>query len=380
MKILCCKTADFGGANYLIERYYQWLKRQGIYAESIIVKDNIWPQEKHFDMVVIPCYAMNDVYALKKKGYTIDRMLLWDMGAGCFQDGYYNPTHTTGIKGMLTGVLRRQAQRALECVTERNALIFTDVIGRYNTYKEERYTYAEFENENLAPIGIPFEAEYQSRKRTESLKVCWVGRVALDFKYIPLIRAMRDLDEYCKRTGAKVVFSVVGTGDALELLKNDVKTISYPVEFIEFVEYGKLHAFFETQDLAFVMGTSALDAARSSCPAVVVTSIRPKIDPEDAYYRWIYESKGYSLSEFPGLDKISHQVMKSFDEIMSEFFSQDDIGKKCFEYAKIYDEDIVFQKLLNRKLPEKIDKALWKHIRKYYYLKRMIRLYTSGKH
>ena len=377
MKILLCKTADFGGANYLIERYYQWLKRQGIYAESIIVKDNIWPKEKQFDIAVLPCYVMNDIYALKKKGYTIDRVVLWDMGAGCFQDGYYNPAHTTGIKGILTGFLRREAEKALQCVTDRNALVFTDVIGRYNTYKKDSYTHAEFENENLIPIGIPFETEYQRKERTEVIKACWVGRVAMDFKYIPLMKAMRDLDSYCKSTGVKVVFSIVGTGDAIQQVKSDVKSISYPVEYIEFLEYEKLHDFFVTQDMAFGMGTSALDAAKSGCPAVIVTQIRPHIDPEESYYRWVYESKGYSMGEYPGLDRISHQVMKSFEELMSEFIAQEDIGKKCYEHAKRYDENIVFQKLLDREPPKKIDKSMWKHIRRYYYIKRLTRLYCK---
>ena len=97
IKILIIKTHVFGGANYLLDRFLNWLKKESFQVECRVIADSVMPISKHFELAVLPCYKMDDVYYLRKKGIKIERVLLWDMGMGCFQDGYFNPYNTKGV-------------------------------------------------------------------------------------------------------------------------------------------------------------------------------------------------------------------------------------------------------------------------------------------
>ena len=125
------------------------------------------------------------------------------------------------------------------------------------------------------------------------------------------------------------------------------------------------------------MGTSALDAARNSCATVVLTPVRYGLDKGKCYYRWIDESKGYSLGEYPGLDDNTHQIKREFDDIFDEFLSKEDIAEKCYQYTHRFDENIVFKKIFSRGMPNKIDKIFLRRIRFFYYYKKMISIYVK---
>lgn len=376
---MICKAATFGGANYLLDRCYKWLKKQNISVEQSILSEGVLPPKTHYDIAILPSYVMDDIYALRKQGYIIERILTWIMGMGCFQDGYFNPMHNSGIKGFLTKLLSVEAEKALRKISLMNSICFTDVVGRYNTYRKLRYADENFESDNLIPIGITVPYQNKCIPEHSFNKLCWVGRVAYDFKYIPLVKVLNDVENYCRTTETSIIFTIVGNGDALQHVKSLSQNLSYHIEFIEFLPYSELDAFFEKQDIAFVMGTSALDAARNYCPAVVVSPVRPGIDREDVKYRWIFESKGYSLGEYPELNIITNQVQKDFDIIVSEYNQCGDIDERCYEYAKMFDEDMAFGKLLQREWPEKIDKGLWRHIKRYYYIKQLMRTYLKAK-
>lgn len=378
MKILICKNDEFGGANYLLERLYLWMKKNDYDVEKCIVCKKIYPIPGVYDLAVMPAYIHDEVYSLKKRNVEVRSVLMWIMGMGSFQDCYYNPQNTTGIKGVVTRIIAKESEKALRTITGLNSICFTDVVGRYNTYKNDVYVDELFENDKLIPIGISLSNKETHQMKSEKLRMCWVGRVSYDFKFIPLKKVLYDTNEYCKLHSIKAKFTVVGDGDASAEIKNILSKMDIETEYIPFIEYSALDDFFSIQDIAFVMGTSALDAARNNCPAVVVTPVRLGIDKELVYYRWIYESKGYSLGEYPGFDKSTNQIMKNLDEIMDEYLNNDDIPIMCRKYSEQFDENVVFKKLLN--IPTKpINNRLKKHIFRFYVWHKFTRLYLKLK-
>lgn len=378
IQILICKSDIFGGANYLLDRLYKWLHRNNYEVEQCILTRHLIPEKKNYSIAILPSYIYDDIYVLSRMGIKVDRVLLWIMGMGCFQDGYYNPANTKGIKGFITKIIAKEAESALADITKHRSICFTDVVGRYNTYKDIRYADEKIDNDYLIPIGITTH-KYKKHEKIEGvLKACWVGRVTHDFKFIPLKHILTDLEAYRKTHNLKVCFTVVGDGDAIGDVKHLINGMSYDVKYIPFLKYDDLDDFFMKQDIAFVMGTSALDAARNSCPAVIVTPVREGIDEEKVFYRWIYDSKGYSLGEYPGWDEKTGQVRKNLNNILAEFYSANFISKKCWEYTKQFDENRVFEKLLNC-APLPMDRGLWKHIKIFYLWRIFIRKYSMLK-
>lgn len=376
LHVLVLKTATLGGANYLIDRFYQWLIKNGIFAQQAIISEGIWPDNKNWDLLIAPSYAIYDAYTLKLHGYKIYNMILWVMGMGCFQDGYYNPMHVRGIKGFINKILQKEAENTLHMLKKGHGICFTDTVGRYHTFREKINCDDNYENYDLIPIAVNIPSMCLTQ-RHEILKVCWLGRVDFDFKFIPLKDILINFETYVKHNDARIEFTIVGSGTAVESVKELVKTFSYKVEMIEYIEYEQLDSFFRQQDLTFAMGTSALDAARNGCATVVVTPVRPNIDSPNVKYRWIFESKGYSLGEYPGLDVTTGQIRKDFVQIMNEYLQDMSLDEKCYRYTQEYDEDHVFKKLLNGELAIPIDRKMWIHIRRYYWIKKMLKMYSK---
>lgn len=375
LRILVIETHKNGGASLLLDRLFLWLENNNYNVDKRIISINLFPNHQEYELAILPCYVFDDILLLKKKGVKVKRILLWDMGMGCFQDGYYNPYNTRGLKGFLTSIIQTEAEKALKIFSESKSLCFTDIVGRYNTYKNLKFIDEQYENHNIIPIGIKVPEFVKKSPNGKYINVCWVGRIAYDFKYIPLLKSIRDLDEYARHNCVNIKFTIVGNGDALSQLKYEVKSVSYDIEFIDEIEYNNLDKFFITQDIAFAMGTSALDAARNSLATVVVTPIRTGIDKPECFYRWIYESKGYSLGEYPGLDSITGQTKMNLCEIMKEFMQDPFINQKCYKYANKFNEDVVFKKIFDRGLPNLIDKKTMKCIIRFSIYKRLINKY-----
>ena len=125
----------------------------------------------------------------------------------------------------------------------------------------------------------------------------------------------------------------------------------------------------ENVDLLIAMGTSALDGAKNGCPTVIITPVRAA-DPEKVHYRWIYDSKGCSLGEYPDIDLKTGQRRVEFGKIMEEFFADANVSDKSFEYAGRFDQEKVFAELMRRELPGEIDREMWVHAKRFQKMKK----------
>lgn len=379
MNILICKQGLFGGTDNLLERYYIWLRKEEINAVIADCRNGIYPSKKiKYDLVLLPSSQMGDLFLLKKKGYQIERMLVWILGMGAFRDSYYNSCQEgNAIKKYLNNYLLEKANDALECIWMSNSIIFTDEVGAYNTFRTVKIDYKSKINDILIPIAISVPDKLLKQNYTNNkqvVRLSWIGRVSNDFKKIPIKHIIEDIENYVKESGVMISLTVVGDGDALSEIKEYAGNRNYQINFISNIAYDRLDEFITTQvDLLIAMGTSALDGAKTGCPTIVINPIR-ETDPNNVYYRWIHESEGYSLGEFPGME--IQQEKKTFEQIMEEYFEIKDLNLEAYNYAKEFELNYVFHKLNNRTLPDKINEKIWGHLKFFYRLvktKKMIK-------
>lgn len=371
MKIVICKQNLYGGTDKLLERLGTWLKQKNYVVEVLGEFNEI--SEKKFDLALVPSSQMGDLWKLKKRGISVDRILVWILGIGAFHESYYNEMHDVGLKKVPIKLLKKESNSTLKWLYEHGAIIFTDEVGAYNTFRNCEENYKDNLDESLIPIAIEINQQQNilEKNKRNIINIAWVGRVSKDFKYIPLQKLIEDIDSWKLKYEKEVKLTIIGTGDAINEIREKCSKLKFSIEFIKEIEYEKLGEYIrENVDLLVAMGTSALDGAKIGCPTIVITPVREG-DPLEVYYRWIYESRGYSLGEFPGIDIETKQIRKSFDEIMSEYLSDNKHGQQSYEYAQTFEINNVFQKLIDRKQPLLLDKKMWHHIKVFYYLKKM---------
>lgn len=374
MKILICRQGLFGGTDKLLDRLYDWLKAENYMVETYCSgkteRDRL---RQSYELAVIPSSQLGDLYELSSSGIQIKRVLMWIMGMGAFSDSYYNYPATNFFDKTLQVLYKKEAEATLKWLLRKKAVVFTDSIGIYNTFKAFHLEYSDTYQDSIVPIAVkvPHNKTYPVRDvRKKPMRISWIGRVSADFKEIPVRHLLQDIDILTQTQNAEVELTIVGDGDALGRIKKEAEKVSYRVNFIENIPYEKLDEYIlGNVDLLIAMGTSALDGAKIGCPVIIITPVRAA-DPERVHYRWIYDSKGYSLGEYPDIDMETGQRRCEFHEIMKEFITQANISDRSFEYAGEFDQEKVFVKLMQRELPGEIDREMWAHIKKFHEMKK----------
>lgn len=367
MNILICCSGVFGGTDLLLERYYEWLKKKNINVQKVTLSKEDWVKregEKNFDIVVLPSSQMHDLLKIRKLGYHFSRILIWIMGMGAFRDSYFNQERNHGVERIINAVLRRNADKMLRMLYETRSICFTDEVGMENTFAGTNINYAQNREDNLIPIAIkvPDKFLWDEKKLESEIRVGWIGRVSKDFKLIPILQLMRDIEKCQHEKETAFSLTIVGAGDGLEEAKQEAKGKDFSIQFVDAIAYENIGAFLkENVDIFVGMGTSVLDSAKNGCPSVVITPVRES-DKKEVYYRWIFESKGFSLGEYPSIEVGPEQVKKEFAQIYSEYELQTELGRSSYEYALNFDENMVFTRLLNRQLPEIISIKMWRQI------------------
>lgn len=371
MDILVCRQGLFGGTDKLLGRLYEWLCGNNYSADSFcLTEEEAKPLKKQYDLIILPSSQLGDISVLTKKGINIKRMLVWIMGMGAFSDSYYTYPPNSIFDKLLCSMYRNESIETLKWLIRNKAIVFTDSVGIYNTIRTSNVSSSAELKENIVPIAIECLENNEwilnrLNKREDKIRISWVGRVAKDFKEIPILHLIDDIGKYVENGNATIVLTIVGDGDAIDSVKQRAARANFQIDFIDNIPYEKLNAYFvENVDLLVAMGTSALDGAKIGCPTVVITPVR-KNDPERVEYRWIYDSVGFSLGEFPDIDIETGQPRDSFAQIMEEYQEETNISERCFSYAYEFDTNVVFNALMNRELPEQIDSEMSIHIDRF---------------
>ncbi|MEZ8631946.1 hypothetical protein AB6D56_15470 [Vibrio lentus] len=191
-------------------------------------------------------------------------------------------------------LLRRGKLRSLlRILVENDSISFMDL---ENKIKTEIQIKERIERDIYLPIITSADCnakfEYRQNIKSDILNCLFVGRMD-SYKvelFIYTIKQIALLDR-------KFHFTVIGNGDSItKVLRtlDSADNISY--YHIKEVEKLELFDIIRNQNVAFGMGTSALDSASQGIPTVMLDYSYVKIDMYDNF-RFIYESEGYTLAK-----------------------------------------------------------------------------------
>lgn len=373
MKILIIYQGLFGGSDLLFSKLSKWCKKEGY------VVTDYYPDRKYdfrgeiFDLTVLTASQMDCLYITKKNGAKISRILIWILGMGMFQEAYFNPSRSKGAEFLLNKYLLYKSNSLVRKLNRKRALCYTDLVGMGRTLNEAGIDFGDDFEKNIIPIAINIPPiPIYKEKCEEVIHFGWVGRVSRDFKLIPLLDLMDNLNNISKTEN--IDLTIVGDGDAIKEIDERRGKMRYEIKIIKHIDYNNLGDFIrDNMDVLVAMGTSALDGGKVGVPTLVISPVR-ETDLCNVTYRWLHESKGYSLGEYPGINISVNQVKKNFKEVYSDFVEKyDGLGKRSYDYTLQFEEDKIFHKLMSVN-SQIINSFIWRDIRFFYLLKKMKRM------
>lgn len=175
---------------------------------------------------------------------------------------------------------------------------------------------------------------------SNSINLVWLGRLEIGFKSIPLIKLIEDL----KRIDfdMNINFTIIGSGNGEDLIIETTKEI----DGINFVfkgtmEGNELRNCLLQNDIAFAMGTSALHTASLGIPTVLLDCSFTAM-PDDYLYRWVFETKDYSLGYI--VDSNPYSIPQENKHNLHNMISRDDLVE-CSRLCKKYVDEVYSKEL-----------------------------------
>ena len=214
------------------------------------------------------------------------------------------------------------------------SLFFMDDTGLFNLKKHFGITLRKPDFLPI-PVIVPSENIYSKRTRTpdNTIHLTYIGR-SVKWKMMPLQKILEDCVKISKTK--KIRFSIVVDSRAEFNRYINIDEFNTNPNLIVRIEENMppsaINEFLlQNSDLHFAMGTAALDAAKLGIPTILVDySDRPF--PKGYQYRWIYETKNYSLGK--NLDKMRVDEGVSMDRILEVL--SDDKGQLQVHSHKSY--------------------------------------------
>lgn len=361
--VLLQNIDSVGGTNLLLNKYSSWMRKnkncnvlefKGNLKEDVL-KDVEW------DLVVLPTSQIDTLMKLKFKSVKFNKILIWSLGHNAFTEAFISGRIVTYNENIIYKIINKFKTLFLNKLIERNSIIFSDEVSL-----NSEINILNLNNQNLEdlifPIIINKEKRLYFQNQTlnkKNIRCTWTGRVDKDFKLIIILKLISELKNITKDINIK--FNLIGTGDSIDIVIEELKHSGIEYEHIEFIPYKELHQeIIKITDISFSMGTSSLDTAKVAIPTVVLQPLR---ENQDIYsldtYRWIYESKGFSLGEFANKKTIPMQINKSIKEIINDYLNDEKLADKCFKYCEFFYIDNVLNKLYQSKKPKRMDTTLW---------------------
>lgn len=353
MKVLFLKQKLFGGTNVVLDRAIEFVKKSGVHVfefENNEVNLNI-----KYDVVIMPTSEIFCFLKLKMKGLANKKIIIWSMGHGAFNAGFFNKKAT---ESHFFEILKILPKKFLHKLVESKSIIFTDAIGLHEDLSLYGINLNNVFDDLIVPIPIKnkntnnYNKLLKAKKSSEPYNLLWLGRVSYDFKLKPLIDLIKELNA----ADGKIVnkFYVIGSGDGSEYFKRYIKSnnIYFDIEIINHIENSKLEEFIieKNVDIGFCMGASSLDVANCNIPVVIVNPCPFDSVNVDNKYRFIYRSYGLSLGEFSSKIIDANENNISMDEVL--YYIRKDglqlINEKTNNYLKEFSEEVVAKKIFDR--------------------------------
>jgi hypothetical protein len=277
------------------------------------------------------------------------------MGILAFQGGFYNQLNNSLAHKIFNFPLRVLANKLLSSLLADRAVIFTDEVAMNSDIQDLKYIPSDV-NDLIFPVPIDVKCVapsyvFQARPR----RFMWIGRVDNDFKILPLLRIIRDVSSAQKRgvLNGELEFTIIGSGNSDDLLQKAITLTAG----IKFIWKGKVplselpDLLTKNVDVLIAMGTSALEGARSGIPTVIVQPFSHQEQEPEFAYRWIHQTVGHSLGEFPWVQLKPAQPKCNFDSLWGAA-TLDELSLKSFAFSQKFNSDDVFSKLVARPLPK----------------------------
>lgn len=352
LKVGILYQSGCGGTNFLLEKLSHWMSGNNI---DLIEVERAKKNKIVLDYIILPTSEISSIFPHILQGLKFKDYIIWSMGHGAYRAAFINERilKKNKIINFVFRVVISIADIFLRKLLKNKRIIFTDYvglshdIGNIGSYKQYQ--------DLVFPIVIE-RSDLIHQKKTP-LRFGWVGRIDYDFKVGPLVNLLHDLNQL-HRNGIIYVneFSIIGDGNAMELINDEIKKLSFSVELLGFVPNEKLSMEINKKmDVLFAMGTSVLEGAKISLPSIIVNPFSLG-SSEQSGYRWVYDSIGYSLGEFSLGDIFPIQRKIKLDVILNELmqFGYDYHSNKSYEYVESFYPETVFEalaQLINIKRP-----------------------------
>jgi glycosyltransferase involved in cell wall biosynthesis len=329
----------FGGTDRIFDDLHHWLTERN-YKVSVL-NDLKLHHFNEVELIILPTSELHWLWVNRGKINKNCKVMVWCMGHDSLQACFYNSSLQSVVYEIVFSYLYRFFIKKL---ISRKIFVYTDIVGEnldLNNLKKDLVK----ESANVLPIPISIPEVQPLTIFDEVNSFFWVGRIDKDFKVWSLLELLDELDLWVLKNNRNVKFYIIGDGDGLYLIDTD--KYSFEITTLGNLLYSELEYRIKNEaSLVFAMGTSALEGARFSTATIVVNPLRE--GEKNVTYRWVYDSLGCSLGEFKGCHVYPLQKIMALDLMLNDFLCDPfTYSSKSYEYSKIFDRNIVYDKLLN---------------------------------
>ncbi len=363
--IFFCPSKEIGGTEVLFSRIALYMAdHQLTYKVKILDHINgvltklcsvnhkveiIYTIPEVLDEVIIftPAKCLHFLYEILAERKVNAKICIWQLGNGGLAETLFLPlwfkfkfslNNYKKVRMLLALIFSTSFKHAkvfIKNLLEAKALVFTDFIGALETFKDlnlkDKYTKVI----EILPIFVSSESNSYLQNQApnrEELNVGWLGRISKDFKIYSLLFTIENIIAQYYTQLKCLNFHIIGDGDAQYLMENFKieKEAIYPNLKINL--YGALSnkesidLILSTSDIVIGMGTASLDVAKHGMPSIIINPITTKEEYKLISYRWLFESKGFSLGEFQNNIKLPDQINHSDISILIDSFMKDRKG------------------------------------------------------
>lgn len=245
-----------------------------------------------------------------------------------FKNKFMQKLVTTGFRYFIYFYDRK----AIQIFNDKKSIYFMD--GE-NYIKTKELLYIDIKDVVYLPLVIEnienIKQNYIPNK--DILNCIWIGRIG-DFKVHILFYTLQKLNEIARSYSKNIVFTVIGTGEYLNHLKEATSSFkNINIKYIDYIDPRDLKKFLIDMDIGFAMGTAALDFAKYGVPTVLLDFAYEEIT-QDYRFDWLYNTKNFTLGRQITNALCAKNNTSLKDIIVSLEDSYQLLSQKSFEYIK----------------------------------------------
>jgi len=301
-------------------------------------------------------HQLYEILAERESNYFIS---IWQLGSGGLSETLFLPlwlkfkfqghlyTALKVIFGLLFFNAYKQARKALSAFVEQNAIMFTDLVGSCDTFGDLNMQDSITKEIKIIPIFVDGQINRYAEKLgggdlyKTKLRIGWLGRISSDFKIFSLTHAITSVINAYHDQVNSLEFHVVGNGDAMAELERLKVDMEQRFSNVKFVFYGfrenseSIEILLGNIDLAIGMGTSSLDLGKFGIPTIIISPVTSDQERHLIRFRWLYDSLGHSLGEFPNNKKLVGQISHSGIAVLIDEFMIDSksVSNRTYDFV-----------------------------------------------